>query len=84
MPTSHKFAVITRQKRHHIGNIIWAAESSKRGLCLQLLQPFRAPPVLEARSRVNDGSVNGINADAELTQLFRGSKCKTSESELAR
>jgi hypothetical protein len=73
MATSHKFAVITGQEGHHVRNIIGMSESSQRRLILQLLQTLLTPSLLEARARVNDGSVDCVDANIELAELLSGS-----------
>jgi hypothetical protein len=82
MATSHELAVVTGQESHNTRNIIRAAEVAKRSLLLELVQPLLAPSLLETGA-IDNGCVNGVDANSKLAQFLGGSECNAAESELA-
>jgi hypothetical protein len=84
MATSHELAVVTGQESHNTCNIIRATKVAKHSLLLQLVQPLLTPPLLETGARVDNGSVDGVDANGELAQFLGGSECNAAKRKFAR
>lgn len=84
MTAGHKLAVVARQESNHVCNIIRASKAAKGSLIFQLLQSLFTPTLLVVRSRIDDGSVNSVDTDVILAELFRSRECNATECESAR